>query len=156
MNPALIGIIIFLLSQGSGKGLGGILPSSGLGKLGISPGKLGISSGSLGIPGLKDPGYFDTFRMELLLDRLHNLTQTLEKVNHLNQMRGVPLNRDNSIDRIQESLEAVRGLLYTNKSTKQIDKLSNTLSGVKRIGDMQGIMTNMGPILSMLSNENDK
>ena len=150
MNPALIVIVILLLSQGSGgKGLSGILPPSGISKLGISPGKLGI-------PPLKDPGYFDTFRMELLLDRLHNLTQTLEKINHLNQMSGVPLNRDNSIDRIQESLEAVRGLLSSNKSTKQIDKLSNTLSGVKKIGDMQGIMTNMGPILSMLSHENDK
>lgn len=156
MNPALIGIIIYLLTQGSGKGLGGLFPSSGIGKLSLPSINRGVSSARLGIPTLKDPGYFDTFRMELLLDRLHNMTQTLEKVNHLNQMRGVPMNRDNSIDRIQESLEAVRGLLYSNKSTKQIDKLSNTLSGVKRIGDMQGIMTNMGPILSMLSNENDK
>ena len=142
MNPALILVAIMFLSQSSGKSPLSLLPPSRIGKLGIPP--------------IKDPGYFDTFRMELLLDRLHNMTDTLEKVNHLNQMRSVPLNKDNSIDRIQESLDAVRGLLYTNKSTKQIDSLSNTLSGVKKIGDMQGIMTNMAPILSMLSNQNDK
>ena len=103
----------------------------------------GLGIGKLGIPPIKDPGYFDTFRMELLLDRLHNMTNTLEKVNHLNQMRGVPMNKDNSFDRIQESLEAVRGIMYNSKSSRKIDTLSNTLSGVKRIGDMQGIMTNM-------------
>jgi hypothetical protein len=145
MNPALIVAALLFLSQGgSGKGPLNMLQLPGLG------------IGKLGIPPIKDPGYFDTFRMELLLDRLHNMTNTLEKVNHLNQMRGVPMNRDNSIDRIQESLEAVRGLMYNNKSSRKIDTLSNTLSGVKRIGDMQGIMTNMGPILSMLSNQDDK
>ncbi len=142
MNPAAIAVALLFLSQGSGKSPINLLSPSKVGKLGIPP--------------IKDPGYFDTFRMELLLDRLHNLTNTLEKVNHLNQVRHVPMNKENSIDRIQESLDAVRGLLYNNKSTKKIDTLANTLSGVKKIGDMQGIMTNMGPILSMLSNQDDK
>ena len=142
MNPAMIVAAILLLSQGSpGKS---IFP--------LPPGAVR----RMGIPPIKDPGYFDTFRMEMLVDRLHQMTDTLEKVNHLHQMRGIPMTRDNSIDRIQESLEAVRGLLYTNKSAKKIDSITNTLSGVKQIGDMQGLMTNMGPILSMLSNKNDK
>ncbi len=141
MNPALILAAVLFLSQNQGK----------------SPLKLPAPViGKLGIPAIKDPGYFDTFRMELLLDRLHTMTSTLEKVNHLNQIRGIPLNKNNAIDRVQESLDAVKGLLYTNKSTKQIDSLANTLSNVKQLGDMQSIMTNMGPILSMLSNKNDK
>jgi hypothetical protein len=143
MNPALILAAVLFLSQNQGKTPFRLPPPP-------------RSAGKLGIPQIKDPGYFDTFRMELLLDRLHNMTNTLEKVNHLNQMRSVPLSRSNSIDRIQESLDAVKGLLYANKSTKNIDSLSNTLSNVKQLGDMQGIMTNMGPILSMLSNKNDK
>jgi len=143
MNPALILAVLFFISQGKGKAKPFRLPPPPV-------------IGKAGVPAIKDPGYFDTFRMELLLDRLHNLTNTLEKVNHLNQLKNVPMTRSNSIDRIQESLEAVKGFLYTNKSTKKIDSLSNTLSNVKQIGDMQGIMTNMAPILSMLSNKNDK
>ncbi len=141
MNPALILAAVLFLSQNKG----------------ITPFKLPPTvAGKAGIPPIKDPGYFDTFQMEMLLDRLHNMTNTLEKVNHLNQMKSVPLSRNNSIDRIQESLDAVKGLLYANKSTKHIDSLTNTLSNVKQLGDMQGLMTNMGPILSMLSNKNDK
>lgn len=142
MNPALILVALLFLSQNQGK-----MPF----RLPLPP-----VTGKLGIPPIKDPGYFDTFRMEMLLDHLRNMTNTLEKVNHLNQLRSVPINRSNSIDRIQESLEAVKGLLYANKSTQKLDSITNTLSSVKQIGDMQNIMTNMGPILSMLSNKNDK
>ncbi len=142
MNPVLILAAVMFLSQNQGKTPFRLPPPPTLGRLGI--------------PSIKDPGYFDTFRMEMLLERLHNMTNTLEKVNHLNQLKSVPINRDNSIDRIQESLDAVKGLLYTNKNTKKIDSLTNTLSGVKQLGDMQNIMTNMGPLLSMLSNKNDK
>lgn len=143
MNPALIVGALLFLSQGSrGKSPLNLLTPQKIGKLGIPP--------------IKDPGYFDTFKMELLLDRLNSMTSTLEKVNHLNQLRSVPITKSNSIDRIQESLDAVRGLLYANKSSKHIDSLSSTLSGVKKIGDMQNIMTNIGPILSMLSNQDDK
>lgn len=142
MNPALILAAVLFLSQNQGKLPFRLPPPSAMGKLGI--------------PAIKDPGYFDTFKMDLLLDRLHGMTSTLEKVNHLNQMRSVPLNKTNSIDRVQESLDAVKGLLYTNKSSKHIDSLSDTLSNVKQLGDMQGLMTNMAPILSMLSNKTDK
>ncbi len=143
MNPALILAAVLFLSQNQGKS-----------PFRMPPGVLGKS----GIPPIRDPGYFDTFRMEMLLDRLHNMTTTLEKVNHLNQIKSVPLSRNNAIDRVQESLDAVKGLLYANprKSTKPLDNISNTLSNVKQLGDMQGLMTNMAPILSMLSNKNDK
>lgn len=142
MNPTLILLALLFLSQNQGKMPFRLPPPPVMGKLGI--------------PTIKDPGYFDTFRMEMLLDQLRNMTNTLEKVNHLNQLRSVPINRSNSIDRLQESLEAIKGLMYTNKSTKKLDSISNTLSSVKQIGDMQNIMSNMGPLLSMLSNKNDK
>lgn len=141
MNPALILAAVLFLSQNQGKPPFRLPPPT---------------IGKMGIPPIKDLGYFDTFQMELLLDRLRNMTTTLERVNHLNQLKSVPINRNNSIDRVQESLEAVKGLLYTNKNTKHIDNLADTLSNVKQLGDMQGIMTNMAPILSMLSNKNNK
>lgn len=142
MNPALIAAAVLFLTQNQGKSNFRLPPPP--------------ITGKLGIPAIKDLEYFDTFRMELLLDRLHNMTNTLERINHLNQLKATPMTRSNSIDRIQESLDAVKGLLYTNKDTKQIDSISDTLSNVRQLGDMQGIMTNMAPILSMLSNKNDK
>ncbi|HHU18200.1 MAG: hypothetical protein ACOX4V_05380 [Anaerovoracaceae bacterium] len=141
MNPALILLAILFMSQNShGKPGFPLLPPTM----------------KLGLPANKNPVYFDTFHMELLLDRLHNLTDTLEKINHLNNLRSVPINKNNYIDRIQESLDAVRGLLYSKKSTKQIDTLSKSLSTVKKFGDMKGLMANMEPILSMLSNQDDE
>ncbi len=100
--------------------------------------------------------YFDTFKMELLLDRLKAITEALDKINHLNQMRTLPPSRENSINRIQESLDAARGFLMDTDAEKKIDTLSNTISSVKRLQGMEGLMKNLGPILSMLDNgEND-
>ena len=103
----------------------------------------------------KGPAYIDTFKMELLVDRLNSMTSTLEKVNHLNQMRNIPMTRSNSIDRIQESLDAVRGFISNNKTGKKLDTLSHTLNGVKRFGDMEGLMSTMGPMLSMLTSQSE-
>lgn len=102
-----------------------------------------------------DVNFFDTFKMELLLDRMHSVTDTLERINHLNQMRNVPLTKDNAIDRIQESLDAVKGFLVDQKSTSQIDSISGALAGVKRLGSMENIISSMGPVLSLLGNMGD-
>lgn len=141
MNPALIIIAIFLISQDSRE-------KPALPTIPSIIGKLGNSTS-------KNPVYFDTFQMELLLDRLHNMTNTMEKINRLNNLKNVPMNKSNYIDRIQESLDATRGLLYNSKSTKQIDSLTKSLSTVKKFGDMKGLMANIEPILSMLSNQED-
>lgn len=101
------------------------------------------------------PSYIDTFKIELLLDRLHSMTNTLEKVNHLNQMRNIPLNRNNSLDRIQESIDTVRGFIADNKASKKLDNISNTISGVKKFGDMKGLMSTISPILTMLASQNE-
>lgn len=138
MNPALLLTILLMFSNSGG-----------------SHGQSPIRIGKLSMPPLGS-GYIDTFRLELLLDRLHSMTSALENVNHLNQMRNIPLNKNNSLDRVQESLDAIRGLIYDQRSNKQIDMISSAVSNVKRISDMEGMMTTLGPILSMLSNQNDK
>lgn len=139
MNPVIILILIFVFGNLPGR-KGPILPP--------------IRK----FPPPMRPSYIDTFRIELLLDRLHSMTNALEKVNHLNQMQKVPSGKGPapSMDRIQESLEAVKGFLADGKSSQQVDSLSNTLSGVKNFSNMEQLMTTMGPILSMLKNSGEK
>lgn len=100
---------------------------------------------------IQPPIYFDTFRMELLLDRLHAVTEALEKLNHLNQVSTLPPTKENSLNRLQDSLEAAKGFLADTKAEKQLDTISNTVSGLKQFGDMEQLLSAIGPILSMLS-----
>ncbi len=44
------------------------------------------SVGSFVREALEEPLYFDTFRMEMILDRLRMLTEMMEKVNRLSQV----------------------------------------------------------------------
>lgn len=139
MNPVLILIVILIFANPGGT---------------KKPLSSGVKAMGLKIPSA--PAYFDTFKMELLLDRLHSMTNALEKVNHLTQVRNTPMTKSNSMDRIKDSLDAVRGFLSDNKTSNQLDNISNTLSGVQKIGDLDNLMATMGPILSMLTNNNEK
>ncbi|WP_206459777.1 hypothetical protein [Anaerovorax sp. IOR16] len=144
MNPLLLLIVFLIFSNGGKSSLKGNpyinIPS--ISKSFLSPFSI---------------TYFDTFKMELLLDRLKAITEALDKINHLNQMRTLPPSKENSMNRIQESLDAAKGFLADTKAEKKIDTLSNTISGVKQFQNMESLISNMGPILSMLNsnNEND-
>lgn len=143
MNPVLI-LIVILVLFGSGKQNGRNAHASHvIGK-----------AANLKVP--PAPTYFDTFKMDLLLDRLHTMTNALEKVNRLSQMRSTPMTKMNSMERIQDSLDAIRGFLSDGKASRQIDTLTGTLSSVKKFGDLENMMSAMGPILSMLSGNDDK
>lgn len=149
MNPAIALILLFVLGGPAGKGLPSHSPLPNFGGLPPLPplGKLRLPMG---------PNYIDTFKIEMMLDRLHAMTNTLEKVNRLHQVQKLPPGKAPSIDRIQESLDAVRGFLADGKTGKQVDNLSSTISGVKKLGDMEGIMNALGPVLSMLNNSGEK
>lgn len=99
--------------------------------------------------------YFDTFKMELLLDRLRTITEALEKLNHLRQMQHLPPSKETSMSKIQESVDAAKGFLADTKAAGQLDTISDTISGVKQLGDISGLISSMGPILSMLTSENN-
>lgn len=139
MNPFTLSILLFVL--------------------GGPAGKKGIGSMPIKLPHLPvGPNYIDTFKMELLLDRLHAMTNALDKVNHLNQVqkasvgkRGLP-----SIDHVQESLDAVKGFLADGKTSRQVDSLSSTLSGAKNLSEMGDLMQTMGPLMNMLKNSSQK
>jgi len=139
MNPALILILILALGPAGGKS-NPPLPR-------IRPPRLP-----------RGPAYIDTFKMEMALDRLQTMTNAIEKINHLNQVQRVPERKGKlpSIDRVQESLEAVKGFLADGKPSRQVDTLSNTLSGVKNLGNLDEMMSAMGPFLSMMKNTDNK
>ncbi|MEG1583920.1 MAG: hypothetical protein RR131_05410 [Anaerovorax sp.] len=127
MNPALILILILVFANQTG--------SSALKKI---------------------PDYFDTFKMELLLDRLHTLTSSLEKINNVKQMSQQPIPKGGSIDRVQESLDMVKDLLVDQKEGKQLNAMANTLAGVKQFGGIENLIATVGPLLSMLSTHDEK
>ena len=76
MNPLIILILVFVLKE------------NGRNKPYIWRGPLvpGLSVTHFMKDVLEEPLYFDTFRMELVLDRLRDLTEMLEKVNRLSQI----------------------------------------------------------------------
>ncbi|NLP30250.1 MAG: hypothetical protein GX363_03875 [Clostridiales bacterium] len=134
MNPVVILILLFVLGNSSTKGKA--LPAFKMSRPPIRP------------------GYIDTFKMELFLDRLHNMTNALEKINHLTQAQRVPTKKGGppSIDHVQESLDAIKGFLADGKTSRKVSQLSDTLSGAKKLGDMEDLISVMGPILSKLNN----
>ncbi|WP_130861056.1 hypothetical protein [Bacilliculturomica massiliensis] len=139
MNPLLLLIVILIFSN-NGRGRG------------PHPGGAFPLARQFNAPHID---YFDTFKMELLLDRLRAITDALDKLNHLRQMQNLPPSRENSMNRIQDSVDAAKGFLADTKAAGQLDTISDTLSGVKQLGDMSGLISSMGPILSMLTAGND-
>ena len=76
----------------------------------------------------------------------------------MNQAQRVPepKSKFSTIDRVQDSLEAVKGFLADEKSSRQVDTLSNTLSGVKKLGNLDDLMATLGPLLSMMKDPEHK
>lgn len=140
MNPLLLLIIILIFSN-NGKNHS-YIPSSP------------ISLGRSILPPIH-LDYFDTFKMELLLDRLRTITEALDKLNHLRQIQSLPPSKETSMNKIQDSVDAAKGFLADTKAGSHLDTISDTLSGVKQLGDMSGLLSSMGPILAMLTSAND-
>lgn len=109
-----------------------------------------------GTHGLTLPPYFDTFKMELLLDKLRVLTNSLEKINKVNQMNKDPEGKTLTVDRIHQSLDAIKDLLADHKAGQQLNTISTSLSGLKQLGDIENIISTIGPLLSLLSMGNDE
>ncbi len=75
MNPLIVLILIFVWKEGGNKPY-----------IWRGPAVPRLSVSRIVKEALEEPLYFDTFRMELMLDRLRNLTEMLEKVNRLSQV----------------------------------------------------------------------
>lgn len=138
MNPLLI-LTLFLTFK----------PPAGIKK--ISPPAIRIPS----FP--KAPAYIDTFKMEMTLDRLRSMTEAIDKINKLSQAQRVPEPKKNlpTIDKVQDSLDAVKGFLVDDKSEQQVEGLSSALSNIKKLGDIEDLYSTMAPLISMMKNKND-
>lgn len=137
MNPLLLLIVVLIFSGGDRRH--GSVTSSGAVRRFPAP------------PPLPRFEYFDTFHMELLLDRMRTLTEALEKVNHLRQIDRLPPTKESSLHKIQDSVDAARGFLADTKAGDQLETFSRTLSGAKQLGDAGNLLSSVAPLLSLLS-----
>lgn len=137
MNPLLLLIVVLILSGGDKRH--GSMTGLGQGRRFPAP------------PPLPRFDYFDTFHMELLLDRMRTLTEALEKVNHLRQIDKLPPTRESSLNKIQDSVDAARGFLADTKAGDRLENVSRTLSGAKQLGDAGNLLSSVAPLLSLLS-----
>ena len=97
MHPLLLLVLVFVLKDGGRK-------KSYIRKEMIFP----------------EPLYFDTFRMELMLDRLRVLTETLEKVNRLSQ-----------VNQLSDALELLGGFGGTASLLQAVEPFLGTALKMK-------------------------
>jgi len=101
------------------------------------------------------PTYFDTFRMEMMLDKMRTLTDALDKVNHLRQIDQSAAGRSNAMERIGESLEVAKAFLADTKAERKIDQMAGAVDTLRQVSDPSGWMAAAGPLLSGLGNLKD-
>ena len=131
MNPLTIIMLLSLISNKNGA---------------VSKSSTRTSTLSIG-----NPPVFDTFKMELLLDRLHQTVDTLERVNRVSQIAREPMNKSKG----PELLDAIGA----PPQIKQISELAQNFklpdkgqaSETQSMPDMSQLIQNIGPILQMLS-----
>ncbi|MGI6752256.1 MAG: hypothetical protein ACOX4U_06515 [Anaerovoracaceae bacterium] len=102
------------------------------------------------------PSYIDTFKMELYLDRLVNMTRALEKINRLNQGKRIPPmgkpTHFSQIENVCQSMDALKDFLGEGKTNEQINNLIQGLSSVGKFKDMEQIISTFAPLLSTILN----
>lgn len=96
------------------------------------------------------PTYFDTFRMELMLDKMRTLTDALDKVNHLRQIDQTASKQDSKMERIGESLEVAKAFLADSKSQRNLQRLTQATETLRRIGEPSEWIAAAGSLLSHL------
>ena len=104
--------------------------------------------------------YFDTFKMEMLVDKLQVAINTLDKVNRLSQIMhepralnapAQPVNADDS-----DSSPTAFPALFNNLNLSGLTQLAPLINQLGNLGDFKNISQNLGPIINMLSNAQEK
>lgn len=104
----------------------------------------------------KFPNYYDTFKLERLLDKLSHTVTSLNQINHLNELAHEPLAHGNIAHTIQDSIHTVKPLLPEGKRRQQLDSVASVIEGMKKIGDFQNLAKTMGPMMNMLGTLNSQ
>lgn len=98
------------------------------------------------------PNHFDTFKLEKLLDKLNYTVTSLDHINHLNEIAHEPLIKDNLANTIEDSIHTVKPLFPEGKSQQNLDTIESIMQSMKKIGGLQNMAQNLGPVMKMLGN----
>jgi len=91
------------------------------------------------------PPYFDTLNTEILQDKLQSAVNALDKVNRLNQIVREP-------KALTATADGDSGLPAPLNQMDQIAPLMQLAQGI----DIKSLIQNIGPIMNMLSNSQEK
>jgi hypothetical protein len=90
------------------------------------------------------PSYFDTLNIELLLDKLQSTVNTLDKVNRLSQIVREP-----------KALAAPTGDSEFPAPPDTMEQLAPLMQMAQGV-DIKSLMQNIGPLMSMFANSQEK
>ncbi|QAT43487.1 hypothetical protein [Aminipila luticellarii] len=98
------------------------------------------------------PNHFDTFGLEKLLDQLNHAVVSLDRINHLNELAHEPFVKGNITHTIEDSIHTVKPLFPDGKPQEHLDTIESVIESFKKIGNLQKMAQNIGPMLNMLNN----
>lgn len=98
------------------------------------------------------PNYYDTFKLEQLLDKLNFAVHSLDRINHLNELAHEPLEKGRIADTLEDSIHTVKPLLPEGKSQQSLESIASVIEGMRKIGGLQNMAQSLGPIMGMLNN----
>nr|WP_315023494.1 hypothetical protein [uncultured Aminipila sp.] len=98
------------------------------------------------------PNHFDTFRLERLLEKLNTTVSSLDRINHLNELAHEPLIKGNLAHTIEDSIHTAKPLFPEGKPQQHLDTIESVMDSIKKIGGLQKMAQNLGPMLSILNN----
>lgn len=97
------------------------------------------------------PNHFDTFKLEQLLDKLNYTVNSLDRINHLNEIAHEPLVKGNLTHTIEDSIHTAKPLFREGKPKQQLDTIESVLESLKKLGGLQNMAQNLGPMLNAIS-----
>ncbi|MHC1722605.1 MAG: hypothetical protein AB9836_05295 [Aminipila sp.] len=98
------------------------------------------------------PNHFDTFRLERLLGKLNSTVSSLDRINHLNELAHEPLIRGNLAHTIEDSIHTAKPLFPEGRPQQHLETIESVIDSIKKIGGLQKMAQNLGPMLSILNN----
>lgn len=98
------------------------------------------------------PNHFDTFKLERLLDNLNSTVSSLDRINHLNELAHQPLVKGNIRHTIEDSIHTAKPLFPEGRPQQHLDTIESVLESINKIGGLQKMAQNLGPMLNLLNN----
>lgn len=94
------------------------------------------------------PNYYDTFTLEQIAGKLNFAISALDRINHLNELAHIPLERGNITNTLEDSIHTVKPLLASGRTLHQLENVESVMSNVKKISDLHTAMETLAPMIS--------